>query len=544
MNVGNSVSGDALLDWTSGPSTARIYGSNEHGDVTWVGSSSGSVSGTLRYDPWGNTVGSSGSMPDWRWQGSWADSVTSLLHTQSRWYSPVLGRFASEDQQPGSLVAPANRNLYAYGAGNPIDHADQSGAFWKLVKPGNTLGGLAASWLGGTANWPGIFNFNRARIANPNLIHAGWCLYIPRWEFFGIASGPKSDCGSSNPRLPVTVTPARSVMDWAFTSSRTLGVRWYNIYQYSIDTLTDRDVGFSRHPSLVDRFIYALHESEGNAIGSALAALPPSASIWNYWDLPVILVLRNPVFPSANEAQETVGAYIFSRDYPRADQLVHEYIHVLQYQAMPNFIEQYLRIGVLRGRTSCLANPAWQLLAELVTHQPPGGHRILVAVLRPYLLELRLRTVGLPRAVGLLAMTRVARNILICTALALSSLLGCEQPGGGHVIGIVVDNQSSGSIVLIVGQMDSGLAYLMPAGHKSNTGVAETSDQSVPLEILDAHDCHVMATFDMAPPARWLLTITASGSATVSSRNYQDIDLSLVPVPPATDCLVGRTPSV
>ena len=48
------------------------------------------------------------------------------------------------------------------------------------VKPGDTLSGIAAANLGKGSRWPEIWDLNKGRIADPNLIEIGWELVLPR----------------------------------------------------------------------------------------------------------------------------------------------------------------------------------------------------------------------------------------------------------------------------------------------------------------------------------------------------------------------------
>ena len=51
-SVGTGWSGERLLDWTGSGSNVRLYGEDGHHDVTWLASNTGTVSQSLRYDPW------------------------------------------------------------------------------------------------------------------------------------------------------------------------------------------------------------------------------------------------------------------------------------------------------------------------------------------------------------------------------------------------------------------------------------------------------------------------------------------------------------
>jgi RHS repeat-associated protein len=127
-SIGTDWSGERLVDWTGSGSNQRFYGTNGHHDVTWTADSTGAVSATLRYDPWGTLTSSSGaSLPEFRFQGSLYDVTVDLSWVVTRWYAPTLGRFISEDSLLGSPNDPPSRHLYAYAQGEPIGAWDCRG---------------------------------------------------------------------------------------------------------------------------------------------------------------------------------------------------------------------------------------------------------------------------------------------------------------------------------------------------------------------------------------------------------------------------------
>ena len=125
--------GTVLADRTGAGTDPRTYGTNGHHDVTWIADAGGAVTATLRYDPWGTIVRSSGTLSDWRFQGSWHDTSTDLAYAQARWYSPTLGSFVSEDTLLGSPETPASRHLLAYAEGDPVNGWDPSGQEYRTV---------------------------------------------------------------------------------------------------------------------------------------------------------------------------------------------------------------------------------------------------------------------------------------------------------------------------------------------------------------------------------------------------------------------------
>jgi RHS repeat-associated protein len=126
-NHATDLSGLELYDFNPGGSVQAYLGRNSHSDVTWTSGSTGAVTSHAAYDPFGNLVSSSGSVPSTRWQGSYVDSVTGLYYVIARWYAPSLGTFLSDDPLTAAQADPQSRDPYAYGAGDSIDKMDPSG---------------------------------------------------------------------------------------------------------------------------------------------------------------------------------------------------------------------------------------------------------------------------------------------------------------------------------------------------------------------------------------------------------------------------------
>jgi ABC-type amino acid transport substrate-binding protein len=56
----------------------------------------------------------------------------------------------------------------------------RSGESVYTVKPGDTLSKIARDHLGAVSRWPELWELNKGRIANPNLIEIGWELLLPK----------------------------------------------------------------------------------------------------------------------------------------------------------------------------------------------------------------------------------------------------------------------------------------------------------------------------------------------------------------------------
>jgi RHS repeat-associated protein len=129
--------GTVLQDWLA--TDQRLYGTNGHHDTTLATDAAGTINSTLRYDPWGNVLATTGLLPDWRFQGSYEDTATGLLWSIARWYDPVQGTFTSEDSLLGDEQSPASRHLFAYAEGDPIGGWDPSGTVHLTLKPTKLL---------------------------------------------------------------------------------------------------------------------------------------------------------------------------------------------------------------------------------------------------------------------------------------------------------------------------------------------------------------------------------------------------------------------
>jgi RHS repeat-associated protein len=95
------------------------------GSVVAVTSSSGSVTNSYTYDPFGVTTETKALLTDvfnpWRYAGQYQDTATGLYKMGARYYQPELGRWTQRDP------SGADANAYAYVAGNPVNFVDPSG---------------------------------------------------------------------------------------------------------------------------------------------------------------------------------------------------------------------------------------------------------------------------------------------------------------------------------------------------------------------------------------------------------------------------------
>jgi RHS repeat-associated protein len=93
------------------------------GSIIGLVNSSGSIVTTYSYDPFGNTVVSGATSSNPAQYTGRENEGNGLYYYRARYYSPVLGRFISEDP----LGLSAGPDAYTYTLDNPISFSDPSG---------------------------------------------------------------------------------------------------------------------------------------------------------------------------------------------------------------------------------------------------------------------------------------------------------------------------------------------------------------------------------------------------------------------------------
>ena len=112
------------------------YEKNLQGDIVAILDADGNTVVEYSYDIWGKLLGITGELADTlgianplRYRGYYYDTETQLYYLQSRYYSPDLMRFISQDDPVFSNAQsqPFGSNLYVYCMGNPVNLADAVG---------------------------------------------------------------------------------------------------------------------------------------------------------------------------------------------------------------------------------------------------------------------------------------------------------------------------------------------------------------------------------------------------------------------------------
>jgi RHS repeat-associated protein len=109
-------------NWTN----HNYYHADGNGNITYLVNSSQTLAASYRYDPYGNTISSSGSLAGanvYRFSSKLYDANSGLYYYGYRWYAPNLQRWLNRDP----LGEDERINLYTYAGNNPINFVDPFG---------------------------------------------------------------------------------------------------------------------------------------------------------------------------------------------------------------------------------------------------------------------------------------------------------------------------------------------------------------------------------------------------------------------------------
>ena len=133
--------------------TPYYYLRNIMNDVSGIVDANGTVVAKYRYDAYGNTIYSTGSMAEInpiRYRGYYFDAETSWYYLESRYYNPEWRRFINSDSLFIAGDAITGSNMYTYCNGDPISYVDPSGMISeKDYKIGNAIrvASKVTSWV-------------------------------------------------------------------------------------------------------------------------------------------------------------------------------------------------------------------------------------------------------------------------------------------------------------------------------------------------------------------------------------------------------------
>jgi RHS repeat-associated protein len=131
------IHGLGLLASIDTSNTVQTYHANHRGDVLALTNSSGTVTESYGYSPFGLTSASNPSSTNpFRFGGALGvmDEGNGLNFMRARYYTASAGRFISMDQLAGGFKNSQTLDRFAYALGNPMSNADPSGHKAKTAK--------------------------------------------------------------------------------------------------------------------------------------------------------------------------------------------------------------------------------------------------------------------------------------------------------------------------------------------------------------------------------------------------------------------------
>jgi len=157
------------------------YHADGNGNVTYLVNSSQGLAAKYRYDPYGNTISSSGSLASanlYRFSSKEIHVNSGLYYYGYRWYSPNLQRWLNRDPI-GEL---GGINLYAYVGNNPINLTEING-LWTI---GIGVRGGYGFFIAGDISLGFYFGHSKER---------GWSFGFMETTFIGAGGPPNMSAG-------------------------------------------------------------------------------------------------------------------------------------------------------------------------------------------------------------------------------------------------------------------------------------------------------------------------------------------------------------
>ena len=141
---------DFYLYGASGQPIEKISGStvtylhqDQQGSTRLLTDAAGSVVGAYAYDPYGKTVGHTGSATtSLQYDGQYTDAESGYQYLRARYYDTASGNFLQRDP-----VEILTRSAYSYADNDPLNQADPTGQIGWLL--GGAIGGIVGGVVGG-----------------------------------------------------------------------------------------------------------------------------------------------------------------------------------------------------------------------------------------------------------------------------------------------------------------------------------------------------------------------------------------------------------
>jgi RHS repeat-associated protein len=126
-------------------STHYFFHADGNGNITYLVDSSRNLAASYRYDPFGNTISSSGTVAAanvYRFSSKEIHASSGTYYYLYRFYDPNLQRWINRDP-----LGEAGINLYRLGKNDPPNGIDADGRFWKEI--GAAVGAVSGTIIAG-----------------------------------------------------------------------------------------------------------------------------------------------------------------------------------------------------------------------------------------------------------------------------------------------------------------------------------------------------------------------------------------------------------
>lgn len=134
--------------------TLYNYGRDRLGSVTGLISTGGTLNTSYRYDPYGQSIGTTGTAYNaLRYTGVYFDSATTFYRMTQRYYQPSAGRFTQLDPLPSTIISI---NRYQYASCNPANITDPTGLLDECQEAIGTLGVAVVGGIAGVLTATGV----------------------------------------------------------------------------------------------------------------------------------------------------------------------------------------------------------------------------------------------------------------------------------------------------------------------------------------------------------------------------------------------------
>ncbi|HEY5909856.1 MAG TPA: RHS repeat-associated core domain-containing protein, partial [Verrucomicrobiae bacterium] len=194
-------SGYSSGNWTN----HNYYHPDGNGNITYLVNSSQGLAASYRYDPFGNTISSSGTLAAanvYRFSSKEIHINSGMYYYLYRFYDPTLQRWINRDpvDEPGFNLARRNRatislgepNMYLFVSNDPVSNSDLFGL--RLIDPGpphlpsGTYFDIVIAPGGGSYSCFICVVFGISKSKTPNAASLKFCLGVAKARYRSMAA--------------------------------------------------------------------------------------------------------------------------------------------------------------------------------------------------------------------------------------------------------------------------------------------------------------------------------------------------------------------